>query len=71
MLLLDSTSKYRLRSPATYLRTDLFAELPGHGCHGLNGRAQDKVDAMIEIIIIGMDVIEDVHPSIVITVIFT
>ena len=36
----------------TYLRTGLFAEPPGHGCHGLNGRAQDKVDAMIEIIII-------------------
>ena len=35
-----------------YLRTGLFAELPGHSCLGFNGRAQDKVDTMIEIIII-------------------
>ena len=51
--------------------TGLFAELPGQSCHGFNGRALDKVDDMNEIIIIGMDAIEHVHPSIVITVIFS
>ena len=40
-----------VRSTITYMRTGLFAELPGQRCHGLNGRAQDKVDAMFEIII--------------------
>ena len=46
------TALFTVCSITTYLRTGLFAELPGHGCHGFNGRAQDKVNAMIEIIII-------------------
>ena len=43
---ISALSWARQSTATTYLRTGLFAELPGHGCHGLNGRAQ------IEIIII-------------------